>query len=307
MGAHAIKVIFVVVALGVLLFFARSGVISKLSFPVNPFSLSTSSRPTYSWQSESSQSVVSPSKWTPADGSQTQPSYNAPSTISLQDIPKGFTASQISPDFHKIRIGSVSPGSVFYYGQISLFASFSGPNVIDVTGWYFKANKGSQFVPKAVEIYDPSGLASAGEIYLGSGDMLNIYSTQSAIGENLRMNKCIGYLENYNHFTPPLPLSCPYIDRSEISGFTGVCQNLITSIGSCSLPPANPLLSSTDYSCKQFLSTINYKGCFEKHRNDKDFLGREWRAWAGSRFLDPSHDNILLFDRQGLLVDTYSY
>ncbi|MBI4087231.1 MAG: hypothetical protein HY434_00150 [Candidatus Liptonbacteria bacterium] len=308
MGARIASIFFLVIALGAGLYFFRSGALSTLHFPTKPFSLfgATSSRQTYSWQPEGGVGALSPSQWIPG-GSQIQPNYSGSGAINPQDIPEGFTASKLSPHFHKIRIGSVSPGSDSYYGQISLSANFGGGDSVNVSGWYFQANKGSQFVPKAVNVYDPSGLTLESDIVLRSGDTLNMYSTQSAIGENLRLNKCIGYLENSNHFMPSLPLSCPSIDRSEISGFSGACQDVILSVGSCKLPPSNPKLPPDDYACRSFLNTINYRGCFEKHRNDPDFLSREWRAWTNSRFLDARHDTILLFDRQGLLVDKYSY
>ena len=303
----ALKIILLVSFLGVGVFLVRSGLVSHLALPSTPFTLfsnATGTSRSFVWQTEARPSVFFSGKWTPATSP--APIWQG-GPVAPQDIPKGFTASQLSPYFHKVRIGSVSPGSVYYYGQVSLYASLAAENQVDVTGWVFQANRGSQVVPRAVNLYDPSGLAGESDIRLSNSDMLNIYSTQSAIGENLRMNKCIGYLENYNHFTPQLPLSCPYIDRSEIANFTGACQNVITSVGSCKFPPDNPLIAPTDYACKDYLSRMNYKGCFERHSGDADFLSHEWRAWAGTRFLDPSHDNVYLYDRLGLLVDTYSY
>lgn len=283
----------------------RFWVFSKIAFPTKPFSLfgASSTGSSFSWKPDTSTGEATPSKWS-SQGSQ---GSSGAVNINLQDIPKGFTAKDISPYFHKVRISSVSPGSASFYGQISLSANLSGSDAVNITNWSLKGNRGSQVVPKAVNLYDPSGLTAESEIVFRSGDILYLYSAQSAIGENLRMNKCLGFLENDNHFTPPLQQNCPSIDRSEISQLTGACQNIITSLGACQFPPANPILSPSDYSCKSFLATINYKGCFGKHQTDADFLSHEWRAWVGSRFLDPSHDNIYLIDRQGLLVDMYIY
>ena len=304
MGSRGLTIIFWVIILGVILFVFRTGIFSHIIFPnspYDPFSSSTSTPHPFFWQTQPQPVPSIPVTQYP----NVNPSQNNQS--SSQEIPLGFTASQLSPYFHKMRIGAVSPGSAFYYGQISLYTNLAAGDRVDVTGWRFVANRGSQIIPKAVNMYDPSGLAAEGDIRLSSGDVLNIYSLQSAIGENVRLNKCIGYLEIDNHFTPQLPLTCPYIDRSEISNLTGACQNVILSIGSCRLPPDNPSIAPTDYPCKDFLSRINYKGCFDTHSSDADFLSHEWRAWTGYRFLDPDHDKLLLYDKKGLLVDIHEY
>jgi len=239
-----------------------------------------------------------------------QPVYNAPTqTISPSQVPYGFSIKDISPYFGKIRI-SASPGSSYFgsYSQISISDNMqSSEGTVNITGWLMKGNRGSQYVPQAVGIYDPSGLTSQSDIYLKNGDTLTIYSTQSAIGVNLRPNKCIGYLSNSNKFTPPLSQGCPSINRSDIVNFTGPCQSYLLSLGSCQMPAANPPIPVNDYACSQYLSKLNYKGCFESHRNDYDFFGNQWYAWSGSQFLDYQHDRLLLFDKQGLLVSEYSY
>ncbi|MDP3948995.1 MAG: hypothetical protein Q8Q17_03570 [bacterium] len=236
------------------------------------------------------------------------PVNNVPSrTIAQSQIPSGFSIKDISPYFGKIRI-SASPGYSGSYSQIRISDNMqSSEGTVNITGWLMKGNRGNQYIPQAVSIYSPSGLTPQSDIYLKNGDVLTIYSTYGAIGVNLRLNKCIGYLANTNKFNPPLYQGCPYLNRSEIINFTGQCQNYILSLGSCQMPAANPPIPINDYSCAQFLSKLNYGGCFEKHRNDYDFLSNQWYAWSGSQFLDFQHDHLLLFDRQGLLVTEYAY
>jgi hypothetical protein len=313
-------VLLLVVALGVILFVLRSGVVGKLESigSLNFWPSSSSSAPWYLASSTKPASGGGGTPWYLASSSQPAGNFenqNGQPAINPSEIPQGFTLKDLSPYFHKIRLSSISPGGYFGgYGQISLSASFNpsmslgtSGGAINVSGWLLQANKGGQYVPQAVGIYDPSGLAAEGDIYLKNSDVLNIYTLRSAIGKNLRLNKCIGYLENTNHFTPSLPMNCQYTDRSDIAGLSGVCQNYITSLGSCALPAANPRVPENDYACRAYLDNLNYKGCFDKHRSDADFLSNEWRAWIGSTFLDSSHDRLLLLDRQGLVVDVYSY
>jgi hypothetical protein len=243
----------------------------------------------------------------PRASSTSKISSKATSTINPKDIPEGFTISQLSPYFHKVRLGTLSPGSSRSYGKISLSSKLLEGESVNITGWVIKGKRGSQTIPKAVNLYEPLGLTPETDIIFGKGHLVNIYSSESAIGRNLRLNKCIGYLENTSRFTPALPRSCPRADRSEIQDFSSRCQDYISSLSSCAWPKSNILLPINDYACRAYLDKINYRGCFEKYQGDKDFLGKEWRVWTGSRFLDERHDKVQLFDRNGLLVDQKSY
>lgn len=314
-GPKIIGILFLVLVLGAGLFILRSGVINKavtsLSNLTPNSSTSTSQfAPTVKFPNPFRGSLAPPppppSQFVGPPPAQAPPPPPPP-RISPYEIPAGYSENDLSPNFHKVRIGGVSPGSDFYYGQITLYANLSGSERVDITDWLLQARDGSQYIPRAVEIYDPRAVPVESDISLKAGDQVFIYSSRSAVGQNLRLNKCTGYLENNDHFTPPLPLDCPYIDRSEVSSFSGECQDYILSLGGCRLPDASPPVPDTDYACRSFLDTINQRGCFERHRSDPDFLSREIRVWTGSRFLDERHDQPLLLDKQRLIVDAYSY
>lgn len=267
---------------------------------LGPSSSSTSFRPGGSYAPPLSSEPVPPPE---GGGAQVYEEELSPS-----DIPDGFTLADLSPYFKKVRIGSVSPGYSGSYEQMSLYVYSGLEGSIKVSGWQLRSNKGSQTVPKAVNFYEPSGLSQEEDIYLENGHTLYMYSAVSPVGRNLRMNKCLGYLEDYLDFTPPLPQTCPVIDRSEISRFSGQCQDVLLSVGPCRLPPVNPPVPFNDYACRSFLDTLNYGGCVSRYRRDSDFLGKEWRVWYGtSDVLDNRHDRLLLFDENGKLVDVYSY
>lgn len=229
--------------------------------------------------------------------------------IPTSSIPAGFTRSELSPYFGEVTIGSVDAGSDSgSYNQITLSAQFA-TGTIDITGWTLKGNRGNEYLPKAINVYDPSGLTVPTDINFRSEDTLTLYSSTSAIGENLHLNKCIGYITNGANFTPPLYESCPapYQDTN-MSSLSGECQDYIQSLGDCVLPDSNPPVPQYDSACHDFLTTVNYKGCFNRHRSDSDFLSNQWIAWmGGSVFLDPYHDQVLLLDKKGLLVDLYQY
>lgn len=306
-----VAILFLVLAIGALVYFVRSGAIKEFSslgegfkFGLDFSSSSFKAPRSYGGSGTSSVTATPPAPFPPISSggtTQVQPQIK-------NRAPEGFSEADLSPHFGKIRISSAYAGSGISYGRVVLSAGFDIGGRINVSGWELRANRGGQFVPQAISLYDPTGLASEGDIFLGSGEALTLYTTQSAIGKNLRLNKCIGYLENTNKFTPSLPLACPYLgNEPEVSVFTGRCQDYVRSLGSCRLPDADPDVPSGDYACESFLDSINYRGCFERHRGDPDFLSRDWWAWTGRRFLDERHDRILLLDRDGKLVDVYSY
>ncbi|MDR3582002.1 MAG: hypothetical protein P4L67_01880 [Candidatus Pacebacteria bacterium] len=233
-----------------------------------------------------------------------------PSTIDASQIPAGYTKAQLSPYFHEVRFGGVSVGTYYYYGTITLNASFANYNAtgtIDITGWQIKSKNSGEYVPQAVNVYDPSGLAAASDIRLKNGDAAYLYSSSAPF--NLRINKCVGYIAHVANFQPALPSNCPFTNQSQISNFTGACQNYINTLGGCQQPNmASPLIPRTDYACQDYLeNNFTYKSCFQQHGGDADFLSNQVWVWTGSNVVDQYHDVVDLFDRSGLLVDQYMY
>jgi len=272
------------------------------------FSLSPGSRPP----------TISVSKIIPPQNVSGTPKYSEEplkETPKEQIIPpKGFTVSQLSPYYKKVKIQSVYGSQ--YIGSIStftLYADYGNKDSINITGWRIKGNIEEILVPQAIADYSFYGSLYPGDIALASGDYLYAYGNNSPAGGNFRLNKCIGYLNNTYNFNRPLPGSCPSIkNSSEISTFPGDCQSFIYSLsGSCRIPNANEVNRFTSQiyeGCRRYLDNFNYGSCYKAHRSDADFFSREWRVWIGRQFsFDPRHDLILLFDRNGLLVDIYIY
>lgn len=223
-------------------------------------------------------------------------------------IPAGFKREQLSPYFKKIRISSLSHSSWGSYpAYITLSASLQKEESINITGWRIKGNLESILISQAVEVYDPSGFGQLVDIFLKNYQSVTFYSSFSPISRNFRLNKCTGYLEEIYDFNPSLPRNCPYVNRSEISNFSGACQSYILSLGTCKLPQANLPATLYDENCRAFLNNLNYRGCFDRYRLDPDFLSSEWRIWVGRNIFDPNHDQVLLLDKNNLLVDIYTY
>lgn len=272
------------------------------------------------------QKVIQPASTSKPSISQSPTTLKAPKTpsylpnITDTQIPKNFTRQQLSPYFGEIKISSASySSSASSPSQIRINSAFQNQakdkldKSINISGWKLQTNRQMSIIPKAINVYDPSGLTNETDIFFGANNFLNIYSNSSVINKNFRLNKCIGYLENSITFNPSLNSSCPpiYQNRSEIANFAGYCQTYIMSIGSCKLPSVdyyNSLPGTNEgNACRDYLNPISYGNCFQKHRSDSDFLSNEFKAWINQNILDPQHDRILLFDTSELLVDEYFY
>jgi hypothetical protein len=239
------------------------------------------------------------------------PGSNATATtpaINPAEIPTGYTAAQISPYFHDVLFESISPASYYSYGTIILDdENYYSTGTIDITDWQIQGNGGDEYVPQAVDLYDPTGLAPASDILVKSGDRVSIYSSSAPF--NLRLNECIGYAAHVANFVPALPLTCPYINQSQLQNFSGACQNYLDAIGQCQMPVlSGPQVPTNDYACMNYLeNNFTYRSCFDQHSEDANFLSNQVWVWTGSSPVSQYHDTVRLLDKNGLLVDLSTY
>jgi hypothetical protein len=231
--------------------------------------------------------------------------------VSDSQIPYGFKREQLSPYFGKVSISYVGqPGYGRYFSEITMYSSLGREERLNITGWVLKSQKDKLIIPKGVEIYDPSFIQAPQDIRLKSGDSVRIYSNANKIALNFKPNKCTGYLEKIFDFTPDLSLDCPRLPRSEISYLSAGCQDYIMSLGTCQIP--NGGIVTADSQCRAVLSTLTYKPCLDRYRNDSYFISSQWWLWVGTterdlNILNPIHDRLLLLDKNSLLVDEYNY
>ena len=328
MGAKIWFIIIIVIALGIGLYLYSSGAFANGLKGLNallPISSSTASSGTHTPSSSSfwdflglsggSHAPTGPSL-PPAPPQQTTitaPSSSsgvggATTTINPAEIPAGYTAAQLSPYFHDVLFGSVSARTYYSYGTITLNDDdYYSTGTIDITGWQIKSNDGDEYVPQAVNLYDPTGLAPASDINVKTGDTVFIYSSSAPF--NLRLNECIGYAAHVANFVPALPLTCPYINQSQLQDFSGACQNYLDTIGQCQSPVlSGPQVPTNDYACMNYLeNNFTYRSCFNQHSADANFLSNQVWVWTGSSPVNRYHDTVRLLDKNGLLVDIYTY
>lgn len=244
-------------------------------------------------------------------------SYGAPAQVP----PQGYVGAQLSPYYKKVYFGAVQRPYVVNDARafFSLYADSSLGSPVDITGWRVKGNGGYGIeLPTAVADFQRTLIAykpsyrGTDDIVLRPGDYAVFYSAPSPMsGVSFRLNKCIGYLNEMYNFSPALSNECPRAESPRTVMFTGKCQDYLRSIYTCHTPTQdsiNASLDTSDSECRAFVNKINYDGCYAEHRSDTDFFSREWRVWL-SQFMpfDLLHDRLMLYDRQGLIVNEYTY
>ncbi len=311
MGGKIGFIIIIIIALGLGLYLYSSGAFVN---GIKSFNTLISASSTLSFFNIGSSSIPhgpsAPIGLSMPEGTTIAPpsSGNGATTVNPADIPAGYTAAQISPYFQKVRIAGISAATPYNYGTITLDdEDYNSTSTIDVTGWEIKSSIGNEFVPQAVNLYDPTGLAPASDIFLKTGDTVYLYSTSAPF--NLRLNECTGYMAHVADFVPALPQTCPSIPQSQLQSFSGVCQNYLSSLWGCQVPDmSSPQIPQTDYACMQYLeNNFTYRSCFNQHSTDANFLGNQVWVWTGANIVNQYHSIVVLFDKNGLLVDRYSY
>lgn len=266
------------------------------------------SEPSYLSRSDSSAPAKPSAGVRQEDDGRVVVGFEKPSGLT-EEIPTGFTVADLSPYFGQVEISSVRrPSSLGRGGGFTLQSDFTQESSLDVTEWRIKANDGEINVRGGVSSVPPVNMA---RIVLRPRTSAVFYADVNSFVKNVELNKCTGYLNGTYTLNPKLPNNCPRPDRSGIVAFSGECQNFIRSLSSCEQPTSSELNRFTqpsDIACHEFLEDLNYGNCVREYSGDSNFYSYGWRVWMSELLpFDRSHDRLLLFDANGLLVDEHVY
>jgi hypothetical protein len=181
----------------------------------------------------------------------------------------------------------------------------------DATGWVLKNSQDESATLGQASPLPLSGKVNTVEpLKIKAGDHLFISTGRSPIGVSFRVNKCSGYLEQFQDFIPPISEECPSVTFGKNTGtLDNNCQSFLSSIRPCETN-ARQLPGGVLASCKAFLdSTVNYNGCVANHKNDADFYLKEWRIFLGKEkeLWAQEKETVTLLDEKGGLVDVFKY
>lgn len=239
-----------------------------------------------------------------------------------QVVPSGPASSlegeHLSPYYGKVRISSVTrPSLTTFPGSqrieavtVSAVGLSSQDTPATITGWSIATEDNVVVIPRGVETIYIDRPGTPRDVILRNGEQAMIIAGISPLGENFRVNKCLGWLAKPYDIRPQIFESCPAIPESELVGISGECRERVRfAANSCSVPTL-PLHLQSNEDCVTWVNRhLNYGSCLREHQEDKDFLKNEWRLHVRltTSFVDPQHDTVILRDRSGLLVDRYTY
>lgn len=184
-----------------------------------------------------------------------------------------------------------------------------------VSGWVLESRLSRTKVAlgSAAPILFLGQINSALPITAGPGSSIYAVTGRAPNGSSFRINKCIGYLEQYQDYAPKLDMECPapedeaLLRPSKVS--SAECVDFIERLDSCELYTGD-IPSNVGAACRDFIQNdLTYAGCLTLHRSDPDFFSNEWRVFLArdQELWNDSHDQILLWDENGKLIDSITY
>lgn len=194
--------------------------------------------------------------------------------------------------------------------------SGSSKKTIPVTGWKVKSlsSGNSAIIPKGTYLFFTGMVNSEETISLVGGDTLYLITGHSPNGSSFKLNKCSGYLTQFQNFVPYINTSCPAPRKEDLSSIpklviNDACFDYIENFPSCKIQ-TDPLPQNWSTECYNFIQNkINYPSCINTHKSDWDFYQPEWRVYLKytSNLWKNSREGIVLYDAQGKVVDTFNY
>jgi len=248
------------------------------------------------------ESQTTPAQTAPAQTATPEKTPEKNSETPKQSVPKENPEKENSG---KINISITKKTN--YHPSIITLNIRPGKEKINITGFKIKTRQGEFLIPQAVEKYQ--SLKNPKDIIISTSSYVYLIGAKSPLGENFRVNECFGCLKNSHNFYPAIFASCPKPKLEEISWLNPSCQDFILKLKNCQIPNySNNLKIATDSNCIDYLNdNFNYAGCYNNHYQDENFLKNYWYIYTKSDILEPLHDIIYLYDKNGFLVTKYSY
>jgi hypothetical protein len=258
----------------------------------------------------------------------TAPATSNNPTIEEQIDQSNKRASEISQEISDLQKASTESRykglvSISYINRSSEYSqeyvvirTNAGTTTIPVTGWTIKSlsTGNSVSVSQGVYLYFSNSLNSKNDIILTGNNVLYVITGSSPIGFSFQLNKCFGYLSQFQTFIPYIYTNCPTPRNMDLSSIPNrvendSCFDYIDSFPSCKTQ-TDPLPNSWSQECKNFiLNKINYNSCIGTYKNDKDFYLGDWRVYLArsAKLWKDRREDIELLDNEGKIVDELKY
>ena len=195
---------------------------------------------------------------------------------------------------------------------VEIRASSNNKNPVLISGWTLEGKTRLN-----IKIGNASPLPYSGRInpeypvFLSPGEKAVVVTGRSPVGVSFRLNKCSGYLGQFQDIEPRILKDCPLPREENLpDSLDDYCLDYIGRLPRCEIPPGNASSLPLSPSCREYLSRkINYNACVDAHKKDPDFYKPEWRIYLGrGRALwKAKNETIILRDEKGKIIDWKSY
>lgn len=230
------------------------------------------------------------------------------STISTPSSSGGETSASSNGTVAKTDVDSVTvsagtaDNTIYATDEYIVIRANSGnKNPINLTGWTLQ-NKNNEkiMIGYGAKLPYSASINKQEDIMLAPNEQALVVTGKSPIGTSFRLNLCTGYFNQYQAFTPSLPQDCPNTNKTP--GLYDLaedsCISLVEGQSRCRVPTVSNYLSDA---CNSFITKhLNYSGCVENYKNDKDFYSaRKWYIYLGrdNEFWKDTRGTIKLYDR----------
>lgn len=200
---------------------------------------------------------------------------------------------------------------------VTLKASSKNESGVVISKWRIVSGvtgKGSD-VGKAAPLVYSGKVNIEQSVIMYAGDKVIVSTGRSPIGTSFKVNKCTGYMSQFQTFTPSLQKNCPFPEE-EIDFFDDktifsedVCLDFIDTLQRCQIY-TKPLPLTLSNSCMDAITyEVNYNSCIDKHKYDSDFEKPEWRIFLkqSDTLWKSRREVIKLVDENNKLIDMISY
>lgn len=199
---------------------------------------------------------------------------------------------------------------------LELRLSSRADNGVSITGWSLVSPVSGKraVIPQGVRLPFSGTSQQTRPIVLEPGDEAYIITGRSPLGISFQENICTGYFEQFQDFTPSLPLRCP-LPEDELATIRTInsapereCRRFARSMDRCTIE-TDIDIPLQDW-CDDFIEEeLNYNGCVQRNQADEDFFSGNWHVYLSQdrELWKSERELIRLLDAQGRVVDQVSY
>ena len=233
------------------------------------------------------------------------------------EVEKAQTLSTRSPaaDYVVLNSGSASyEDAAKEYVYFSVSGNAKAQTLI--TDWQVTSpiTGASVTIPQGVYLPFSGQPVNKENIFVAPGDKVIVLTGHSPTGYSFKINKCTGYFEQFQNFTPSLPMSCPQVASEKLpeapNHLDDTCLDFLERIPRCTVPVGNNVPSTLSPICTSYIAqNVNYATCVKLHKNDPDFYGHEWRVYLNrdQGLWKDRREVIKLLDTNKKTISSVSY